>query len=88
VVLMKIWSKARGAKARSLLTKFARVCGGFCSETSHSAAVHGLCIKSSAEGTTRSAQRKSQSSTSPQSSEQEIKAAASSRRHVSRSFKA
>jgi hypothetical protein len=42
---MKIWSKARGAKVRLLLTNFARVCGRFCSETSHAAAVHGLCGK-------------------------------------------
>jgi hypothetical protein len=46
VVLMKIWSKARGAKARSPLWKFARVCARFCSETSHSAAAHSLCVQS------------------------------------------
>jgi hypothetical protein len=47
VVLMKICSKAHGAKGSVLQTKSARVCGRFCSETSHVAAVHGLRTSSS-----------------------------------------
>jgi hypothetical protein len=38
---MKIWSKARVVQGSLLLTQFARVCGKFCSETSHIAAAHG-----------------------------------------------
>jgi hypothetical protein len=38
---MKIWSKARVVQVSQLLTAFARVCGKFCSETSHIAAAHG-----------------------------------------------
>jgi hypothetical protein len=38
---MKIWSKARVVQGSLLLTTFARVCGKFCSETSHIAAAHG-----------------------------------------------
>jgi hypothetical protein len=43
---MKIWSKARVVQGSLLLTTFARVCGKFCSETSHIAAAHGAgtCI--------------------------------------------
>jgi hypothetical protein len=37
---MKIWSKARVVQGSLLLTTFARVCGKFCSETSHIAAAH------------------------------------------------
>jgi hypothetical protein len=38
---MKICSKARVVQGSLLLTAFARVCGEFCSETSHIAAAHG-----------------------------------------------
>jgi hypothetical protein len=38
---MKICSKARVVQGSLLLTTFARVCGKFCSETSHIAAAHG-----------------------------------------------
>jgi hypothetical protein len=38
---MKICSKARVVQGSLLLTAFARVCGKFCSETSHIAAAHG-----------------------------------------------
>jgi hypothetical protein len=37
---MKIWSKARVVQGSLLLPTFARVCGKFCSETSHIAAAH------------------------------------------------
>jgi hypothetical protein len=38
---MKICSKARVVQGSLLLSAFARVCGKFCSETSHIAAAHG-----------------------------------------------
>jgi hypothetical protein len=41
---MKICSKARVVQASLLLPTFARVCGKFCSETSHIAAAHGAGI--------------------------------------------
>jgi hypothetical protein len=46
VVLMKIRRKARVIQGSLLLPTFARVCGKFCSETSHIAAAHGArtCI--------------------------------------------